>query len=175
MELKSIDFTHFNLRPVQQWDNQWFLLTAGNFARKHFNSMTVAWGSIGVMWSKPFVQVVVRPTRYTYQFMNEYDTFTLCAFPKAYRQALTLLGSRSGRDGDKIGASGLTPIPATQVTAPAYAEAELILECRKIYWDDFEPVRFLDASIENNYSQSDYHRIYFGEILTIAGTSQYHS
>lgn len=129
--------------------------------------MTVAWGSLGAMWNKPFVQVVVRPVRYTYEFMERYDTFTLCAFPEAYRKALSLLGSKSGRDSDKIAESGLTPIPSTKVTAPGFAEADLIVECRKIYWDDFDPAHFLLPEIAQNYPQKDYHRVYFGEIVAI--------
>ena len=93
----------------------------------------------------PFAQVVVRPIRYAYEFMERYDTFTLCAFQKKYRLALGLPGARSGRDGDKIAEAGLTPIASTKVAAPSYAEAELVLECRKIYWNDMENRHFLDV------------------------------
>ncbi|MFN2272322.1 MAG: flavin reductase family protein, partial [Anaerolineae bacterium] len=122
---------------------------------------------------RPFVQVVVRPTRYTYGFMEQYDTFTLCAFPEAYRQALQLLGTKSGRDGDKIAEAGLTPIASTLVPAPGFAEADLIIECRKMYWQDMAPAQFLDPAIENHYAKKDYHRIYFGEVMAINGTEAY--
>ena len=125
------------------------------------------------MWGKPFAQVFVRPSRYTYEFMVKYDTFTLCAFPETYRKALELLGSKSGRDGNKIAEAGLTPIASTQVAAPGFAEADLIIECRKIYWDDLDPARFLDPSIERNYPQKAYHRIYFGQIVAIWGERSY--
>jgi flavin reductase (DIM6/NTAB) family NADH-FMN oxidoreductase RutF len=92
--------------------------------------MTVAWGSMGVMWGKPFAQVVVRPVRYTFEFMEQYDSFTLCAFPAEYRQTLLMLGTKSGRDGDKIAESGLTPVVSANVAAPGFAEAELIVELR---------------------------------------------
>ncbi len=170
-EMISVD--QFVARIHHLWDKQWFLLTSGDFAGGHYNTMTVAWGSIGMMWSKPFVQVVVRPTRYTYEFMEQYSTFTLCAFPHKRRNALSLLGSKSGRDGDKIAQAGLTPIASTQVAAPGFAEAELIIECQKIYWDDLDPAHFIDPSIEANYSQQDYHRIYFGQVVAICAESQY--
>ncbi len=156
------------IRSLNLWNNQWLLLSSGDFKENHFNSMTVAWGSLGVMWNKPFAQVVVRPTRYTYGFMEQYDTFTLCSFPEKYRPALQVLGTRSGRDMDKMRASGLTPIAAAQVAAPAFAEASLVLECRKIYWQDLDASHFLDAEIERHYPKQDYHRIYFGEILSIS-------
>jgi flavin reductase (DIM6/NTAB) family NADH-FMN oxidoreductase RutF len=149
------------------------LLTSGDFAAGRFNTMTVGWGSLGVMWGRPFVQVVVRPTRYTYGFMEQYDTFTLCAFPEAYRQALQLLGTKSGRDGDKIAEAGLTPVASTQVAAPGFAEADLIVECRKMYWQDMDPAHFLDPTIDNHYAKKDYHRVYFGEVVAIHGTEAY--
>jgi len=129
--------------------------------------MAVGWGSIGYMWRRPFVQIVVRPVRYTYGFMEKYDTFTLCAFPKQFHAALQLLGTKSGRNGDKIAEAGLTPLASTNVTAPIYAEASLVIECRKIYWDDVHPQNFLDPELDKNYPRKDYHRIYFGEILAI--------
>jgi len=173
MTRQPIPFDDLLVRPHHLWDRQWLLLTAGDFAAGQFNCMTVGWGSLGTMWGKPFAQVVVRPHRYTYGFLERYDTFTLCAFPERYRKALNLLGSKSGRHGDKIAEAGLTPIASTQVAAPSFAEAGLILECRKIYWADLDPTHFLDPTIEKNYPQRDYHRIYFGEILAILGEKPY--
>jgi flavin reductase (DIM6/NTAB) family NADH-FMN oxidoreductase RutF len=152
---------------------RWLLLTAGEFAPGKFNSMTISWGSVGEIWNKPFFQVVVRPQRYTREFMESSDCFTLCVFPEASKPALSLLGSKSGRDCDKIKLSGLTPIASTQVASPGYDEAELIIECRKMYWQDIDPAHFLDSSIEANYANKDYHRAYFGEIVAVSGTDKY--
>jgi len=153
------------------WLNQWLVLTAGTI--NDFNSMTVGWGSIGGMWGKPFVQVVVRPTRHTFQYMEKYPTFTLCALPRDFRKALKVLGTKSGRDSDKVAESGLTVVGSKAVEAPAFAEAELILECRKTYWQDMNPQNFLDQGIEAQYPLQDYHRIYYGEIVRVAATEQY--
>jgi len=167
MPFIKIPFYELSVKIHDLWENQWLLLTSGDWQQMHYNAMTVAWGSLGVMWNKPFAQVVVRPTRYTYEFMEKYDTFTLCTFSSRHRKALQLLGSKSGRHGDKIKESGLTPMPSELVAAPSFAEAEMIFECRKIYWDDFAPANFLAPAIEKNYPRKDYHRIYFGEILLI--------
>ena len=148
------------------WLKRWFVLAAGTM--DDFNAMTVGWGSLGGMWGKPFAQVVVRPTRHTFQYMEKSDTFTLSSFSRDYRDALMVLGSTSGRDGDKIGKSGLTPIPSTKVATPTFKEAELVLECKKTYWQDMDPTKFLDESLHKHYSDKDYHRIYFGEILRAA-------
>jgi flavin reductase (DIM6/NTAB) family NADH-FMN oxidoreductase RutF len=170
MVRNPIPIEKFIIKPFHLWDVQSLLLTSGDFSRQHFNAMTIGWGSIGYIWRRPFIQVVVRPVRYTYEFMEEYDTFTVCAFPVKYHAALQLLGTRSGRDGDKIAASGLTLMVSTKIPAPGYKEASLILECRKIYWDDLNPSNILEPGIELHYPQKDYHRIYFGEILAIYGS-----
>jgi flavin reductase (DIM6/NTAB) family NADH-FMN oxidoreductase RutF len=155
------------------WLNEWFLLTSGDYQKNHFNTMTVAWGYFGILWNKPCAVVFVRPTRYTYEFINQYDTFTLCAFNESYKDDLSLLGTKSGRDGDKIAETKLNIIPSDKIPAPSFQEAELIIECRKIYWDDLKPENFIDQSIEKNYSLKDYHRFYFGEILEIRGIEDY--
>lgn len=167
MDRKSVPIHDFVTRPYHLFDQQWLLLTSGDFHKGHFNAMTISWGAIGFMWDRPLIVTVVRPTRYTYEFINRYDTFTVCAFPESCRDALALLGSKSGRDGDKIAESGLTPVASQMVAAPSFAEAELVVECRKIYWQDIDPGHFLDPSIEKSYPQQDYHRAYFGEVVGI--------
>ncbi len=173
MKRNPIAPTDFSIRPYTVLARQWMALTSGDFTTGRYNSMTVGWGSFGVMWNKPFVQVVVRPVRYTFEFMEHHDTFTLCAFGREYRKALQILGTKSGRDNDKITGAGLTPIASMKIAAPGFDEADLIIELRKIYWDDFRPENFLDPSIGENYPQKDYHRIFFGEILYISGTGEF--
>jgi len=170
---KQISFEDFNFKPIANWNGQGMLLTSGDFNTAHFNAMTVGWGSLGVMWGLPFVQVVVRPVRYTFQFIEKYDTFTVCAFSETYAPALHLLGNKSGRDGDKISESGLTPIPSLKVAAPGYEQAALILECKKLFWEDMDKEKFLDPRLEKKYPSKDYHRMYYGEILSIQGEDLY--
>ncbi|HEY8463185.1 MAG TPA: flavin reductase, partial [Bacillota bacterium] len=110
--------------------------------------------------------------RYTYQFMESSESFTVCAFPPQYRKTLTLLGTKSGREIDKVKASELTPIPSSQIDCPGFAEADLILECRKIYFNDLQPANAAE-SIHPLYPDEDYHRLYFGEILAIHGEPRY--
>ena len=172
MERKPIDQMQFTAQPHAVWDWTWFLLASGDLAAGKYNAMTVAWGALGFIWDKPLAVAVVRPTRHTFGFMNEFISFTLSAFDKSHRKALQYLGSHSGRDEDKIAASGLTPQPASVVAAPAFAEAELVLECRKLYWQDLDPSHFLDPKIDLLYNQ-DYHRMFFGEVVAISGTEKY--
>lgn len=169
-EILPIDFV---IQVNDLWANKWFLLTSGDFKKDHFNTMTVAWGYFGIMWNKPLAVAVVRPTRFTYEFMEQYETFSLSAFNKKHKKDLSLLGTKSGRDGDKISETKLTVVPSEMISAPCFNEAELIIECKKIYWDDFKPEHFVDESIHKSYPLKDYHRMYFGEILKIRGHRSY--
>lgn len=166
-----IPFEKLNINTFQFW-NDWLLLTSGENEPGKFNPMTVAMGSIGVMWKKPILMVGVRPSRYTYEFMEKYDSFTICKFPAEYKNALTLLGSKSGRDIDKIKESGLTPFASLKVAAPSFAEAELILECKKIYFDDLKSEHSGDL-VKEFYKDREYHRLYIGLIVGVYGEHKY--
>ncbi len=173
MKRETIEAGDLRLDSVKLWEKRWLLLCSGDYASGHYNAMTVAWGSVGVMWHKPFAQVVVRPGRYTYDFMERYPEYTLSVLPEDMRESMSLMGSKSGRDMNKIEAAGLTVLPSETVAAPAFDEAELILECRKSYRQPFDPACFLDEKIEINYPRKDYHIVYYGEILNITGTADY--
>lgn len=178
MSLKNlidIDPVALNVQIHDLWKNQWMLLTAGDFNTGHFNTMTVAWGSLGMMWNKPFAMVVVRPSRYTFDFINQYPDFTLTAFPKEFHKDLSYLGKVSGRDEDKIAQTNLNPCAAQTTGSPVFQEAELIIECRKTYWNDFHPDHFEDLSIRKIHENKNIHRMYFGEIMHIEGSERFDS
>ena len=173
MKRESIPFDEFALPIFHTWGERWFLVTAGTAQAGRFNTMTAAWGSIGVMWEKPYATVAVRPSRYTFEFLERSPDFTLCAFPASFRDKLMLCGTKSGRTTDKVKECGFTVRASQREASPSFDEAELILECRKMYTDDFVPQRFLDPKIESNYGGADYHRLYYGEILAIHATPEY--
>ena len=144
--------------------DQWMLITAGT--EDKCNTMTASWGGLGVLWGKPVATVYIRPQRYTLEFVEREDTFTLCFFGEEYRKALALCGSKSGRDMDKVKECGFTV--ATAEGAPYFEEADLVLVCKKSYWQDMDPTHFLDGEIDSKwYPEKDYHRIFIGEILEV--------
>jgi flavin reductase (DIM6/NTAB) family NADH-FMN oxidoreductase RutF len=173
MELKPIQIEDLDLRIHNQFDKRWFLLSCGDFETGKFNTMTISWGSLGTVWDKPFAQVFVRPTRYTFEFMNNFDSFTLCGFEKSHKSALDLIGSKSGRDGNKIVDAGLTPSKAATVNSPIFKEAELVVECRKMYWQDLDPTHFLFPELQRKYPKKDYHRVFYGEVLAVFGKEEF--
>lgn len=152
-------------KPMGLWKDRWLLLTSGTMSRA--NMMTVAWGSLGCMWNRPFAQVVVRPQRYTLEFMDSHDDFTLCGFPDEYREDLRHLGTVSGRDCDKLAGTSLTLKPSESVGSPSYHQASLILECRKIYRQVMDPEGFITETGPSVYPMRDYHVIFYGEIMRV--------
>lgn len=139
------------------------LITAGT--KDSFNTMTAGWGSMGILWKMQVAICFVRPTRYTYRFMEKNKYFTLCFFDEKYRDILNFCGTKSGRDFDKIKETGLKPLE-TEIGNIYFEQARLVIECKKIYFDDIKPEHFLESKIHNNYPEKDYHRLYVGEIIT---------
>jgi len=150
--------------PFKAVGDDWMLITAGDLGS--FNTMTASWGGMGVLWNKNIAFCVVRPTRYTYEFMEKADTFTLSFFTDKYRKVLDFCGTRSGRDCDKVRETGLTAAE-TENGSVYFTEAKLVLECRKIYIDDIDPRNFTDPKLDRHYPQKDYHRMYVGEIINV--------
>lgn len=173
MDLHVIDPFEFSVSPHNLFDRQMVLLTSGDFAKGDYNCMTIGWGLFGTMWSVPAALVVVRPSRFTYEFMERFDHFTMTAFPREYKRDLVYLGRHSGRDEDKLVKTKLTAIAADLVSSPTFSEAELSVECEKIYFQDYTPEHFLAPFIHKQYDGGDYHRLYYGKILQIKGISKY--
>ena len=140
----------------------WMLITAGTSGS--YNTMTASWGAAGVLWNKNVCFCFIRPGRYTRSFMDSNSIFTLSFFNEEYRGALNICGTLSGKDTDKAKKAGITP--ANSPSGSVYfSEARLMIECRKIYYQDLDPANFLDVGISGNYPKKDYHRMYAGEII----------
>lgn len=142
---------------------EWMLITAGKENR--FNTMTASWGGLGVLWNTPVSFAFVRPSRYTYEFLEQEKYYTLSVLEPGNKKALQICGSKSGRDTDKVTEAGLTPVFDAQ--APYFQQARLVLVCRKLYTQDLDPQQFLDPAIMGNYKNGDFHRVYVGEIVKV--------
>ncbi len=143
--------------------DQWALLSAGD--ESGWNTMTVSWGQMGVLWNKNVATVYVRPQRNTLKFIEEHEHFSLSFFPSQYRPALSFCGAHSGRDCDKAKETGLTPVFGKD--SVWFEEAKLVLVCRKLYRQPLLPECFLDQEPDQkNYPNKDYHICFIGEITT---------
>lgn len=147
--------------PFQMIGKEWMLVTAKKGDK--VNTMTASWGGLGVMWGKNVAFVVIRPQRYTKEFIDASDSFSLSFLDGAYKEKLSYLGSVSGRDEEKISKTGLTVAEENEI--PYFAEADTVLICKKLYQQEYQKECFLDSSIcERWYPNSDYHTMYVAEI-----------
>ncbi len=160
-EIKPVDIPG---NPIHMIGREWMLITAGT--PEHFNTMTASWGALGELWFKPVCFCFVRPQRYTYEFMEQYEVFTVSFFDEAYQSQLNFCGVRSGRETNKAAECGFTP-RAAENGSVFFDEARLVLECRKLYFQDMDPANFKDETIMKNYPQNDFHRMYVGELTRV--------
>jgi len=160
--LRSVDINDVKKSATKLIGKDWMLITAG--APGSCNTMTASWGALGELWNKPVVMVFVRPTRYTFEFIEREPYFTVSFFDEKHRNALHLCGSVSGRSVDKIAEANLTMVKSEHGST-YFEEAKLVCECRKLYYSDVNPDHFLDDKIAKHYPHNDYHRMYVGEIV----------
>lgn len=153
----------FKTDIFKTFDKKWALLTAGN--KESFNMMTISWGGLGTLWNKPVATVYVRTSRYTHDFMDNNEYFTISFFPEEYKRVLGVLGSKSGRDMDKINDSGLT---AKELDASVgFEEAEVILVCNKLFKQELSVANMPKEIAESLYSGDAPHDMYIGEVVGI--------
>ena len=160
---KEINVRELKDNFVKMISNDWSLLTAGE--KEDFNTMTVSWGGIGELWGKDVCFVFVRPQRYTYEFMEKNDYFSLSFFGGEYKKELGICGSKSGRDIDKMAETGFTPVDLQN--AVGYEQATVNVVLKKLAYQDMKPDGFIDESIMGNYTNNDFHRVYIGEIVKV--------
>ena len=161
--LQSVDPKALDLNVFSAIGEQWMLITAGTGER--CNTMTASWGGLGVIWGAPAATCYIRPQRYTKEFVDREEYFTLAFFGEEYRKALSLCGSKSGREVDKVAECGFT-VAAGAGNAPYFEQAELVLVCRKVFRQAMDESCFLDKSlIGKNYPNGDFHVTYVGEIV----------
>ena len=145
--------------------DDWMLITSGNL--QSYNTMTASWGFMGILWNKPIAVCFIRPQRYTLDFVEKNEYFTLSFFSEKYRKALEFCGSRSGRDWDKAKETGLTPI-LTDTGNVTFSQARLVLECHKLYADTIREENFiLKELVLKNYPGKDFNRFFLGEVVSV--------
>ena len=162
MKLDELKFA-----PLNDLDKNYALLTAG--VKDDFNTMTISWGGFGTIWNKPVVTVYVKPIRYTYKFMEDNDFFTVSFYDDKYKKDLLTLGTKSGRDSDKISLTSLNPLYLDN--SVSFEEANVTLVCKKIYYQDLN-LELIKENLSNDiynrfYGEDPVHRMYIGEVVDI--------
>lgn len=93
------------------------------------NIITVAWAGT-VCTNPPMVSISVRPSRYSYQILEETGEFVINLTNESLVKACDYCGVVSGRDVDKFAKTGLTPIPMEHVHAMGIDESPVNMECK---------------------------------------------
>lgn len=162
--MREISIKDLNLNPFLKIGKEWMLITAGN--EEAFNTMTASWGGMGVLWNKDVAFTFIRPSRYTYEFTQKEEYFSLCFFPEEYRDALTLCGRKSGRDCNKVKEANLTPLFIDGV--PCFEQASLVIICRKMYAQEMNNDCVINEEVVKHYGENEpYHTFYVGEIVKV--------
>ncbi|MGN1267456.1 MAG: flavin reductase [Dorea sp.] len=165
MAFKEIAIENLEFNPFTKISKEWMLITAGDELKS--NTMTASWGGLGIMWGKNVAIAYIRPQRYTKEFVDMNDTFTLSFLPEEYRKALNVCGKVSGRDvEDKWAEAGLHPYYVDGTTA--VEEADMVFVCKKLYVQEMYPECFVDDECnEKWYPMNDYHTMYMAEIVKV--------
>ncbi|NDV70333.1 flavin reductase [Dysgonomonas sp. 25] len=144
--------------------NKWMLISAQKDGKA--NTMTASWGGFGVMWNKEVVFVVIRPQRYTKEFVDNTDFFSLTFFDKQYLKDLGYLGKVSGRDEDKIARAGFHTVMDNSI--PYFEEAHTAIFAKKLFVQPLSEASFLDKGIIDQwYPEKDFHYLYVAEVTKI--------
>ncbi len=137
------------------------------------NPMTVGWGVFGWIWAKPIFTVLVRPSRYTYGCLKAAGDFTVNVQPEDRKDLANFCGTVSGRDHDKMAELKLTPLPSRRITTPGIVECPIVFECRVVHHNDILPPELAPEITKQFYPEGDFHRIYFGEILSVSVVKEF--
>ena len=157
-----IDLLEIN--PFLKIGKEWALVTAGN--KKKANTMTVSWGGVGVLWGKNVAYIFIRDSRYTKEFIDKGDFFSVSFLNEQYRLALSYCGAHSGREENKFEKAGLTPAYAHGI--PYVDEANLVLLCQKMAAVPITEDTFASSEIKEKwYADGDLHTMYVGEIIEV--------
>ena len=159
--MKKINIAEQSFNPFELIGKDWMLISAGTAEK--WNTMTASWGAVGVMWGKPSATCYIRKSRFTKEFVDAGEYFTLTVLKDGNRDALNKMGSKSGRDMDKMHESSLTPVMVEG--QPTFEEAKLVLICRKVCKTFIGPDDMTAENVERWYGDRDYHTMYIGEIV----------
>jgi len=169
MEVKNLGFSRYLRKTLEMMNDPGLLLLSGN--ANESNVMTIGWGTIGIIWGKPIFCVLVRPSRYTDNFIKKYNEFTVNVPSAGMEETVLYCGAVSGKNYNKFKKKNITLLPGKRVKCPIIKECDIVYECRVIHKNSIVPAELMPEISPKYYPKEDYHTIYFGEILAVYGQS----
>jgi flavin reductase (DIM6/NTAB) family NADH-FMN oxidoreductase RutF len=155
-------FDHFVLTMDKLKDGG-LLLVSGTIG----NPMTIGWGTIGIVWRQPMFMVLVRPSRYSFQLMEEGGAFTVNVPQAGLKEQVTFCGTHSGRDINKAEQCGFTLQQGYTGVIPFIKECSLHYECKIVHKNKIRQDNLLPEIQKQFYADGDYHTLYYGKILGV--------
>lgn len=160
MIFKTVDPRSIKDNLIKCLAEEWALITAGN--GDNYNMMTASWGFFGEMWGSDSIAMVVRPQRFTMEFIDNNDYFTV-SFYGDNKAIHKVCGSKSGREVNKTKETGLTPVSNDKYVY--FKEARMVLIVKKQFVQQMNEEAFRDkAVIDKWYPEKDYHNMIIGKI-----------
>lgn len=156
---KEISAKEIKGNLINAISNEWMLISAGD--KNGYNMMTASWGFLGEMWGNDTAVAMIRPQRYTMEFVEKSEYYTL-SFYGDNKDIHKICGSMSGRDVNKTELAKLTPIFDDKCVY--FEEARLVIICKKQYMQDMDENCFVDKTPLKWYENKDYHKMIFGKI-----------
>ena len=161
--MKEISINEFNYNIFNKFGKDWALIVVKDNTED--NAMTISWGQLGILWSRPTVSVYVRNTRHTKNMLNNVDTFSVCFFNEKYRKELNICGTKSRKEVDKITECKFTR--SYEDNTLYIKEANIVLILKKIYQVDLPIIETTNSTIKKHYNEGEYHTQYIGEVVKI--------
>ena len=164
MTNQHFPFTQYLTNTVKLLHEVGLLLVSGT--KEKANVMAIGWGFPGILWGKPFFMVAVRPSRYTFEFIEKTGDFTVNV-PSGWdmHETVDYCGTVSGRDHDKFKERGLTLLPSKKVKSPIIAECPIHYECIVAFTTKLIPKYIPKDVLSSYYAHKDFHTLFFGEIV----------
>ncbi len=160
---KQVELSEVLQETLDNLDGKGILLVAGDPP----NPMTIGWGTVGLIWNKQIMTVMVRPVRHTFSLMESAKDFSVCILPEEYHKELNLCGTQSGRDINKLEVCKLNIEKCSKVDSFFISESMIHYECRMVHKHFLDPATLDPAITKRFYPKKDFHRIYYGEIVGI--------
>ncbi|WP_066637707.1 flavin reductase family protein [Desulfolucanica intricata] len=161
--IKNIKYNEYTKELLERLPKGVFLTVRD---KEKLNTMTIGWGTVGYIWQKPIFVVSLRYSRYTYQLIEKAKEFTVSIpLNNDLNKALSICGTKSGKDINKFTECNLSADPGQVVSTPVIGECDLFYECKVVYQQAMEPALAAESIHKSCYSKGDFHVLYYGEIV----------
>ena len=142
-----------------------FLVSQGKERRP--NIMTIGWLQGGIIWGRPILTILVRPSRYTFVHIEENPHFTVCIPTEKMKKEIQWCGTQSGIVVDKFQKTSFTSDYRENFSVPVIQECPIAFECEVVQKTRVIETNFSQKILNEYYPTGDFHTVYYGEILRV--------